>query len=76
MSDSIWPYWKLAEKPQEGVYEVVMLAGLQTSSPAIPTDERVIYVCKSLEGGLNIAFSYKEITRRAVIPCRKNGERQ
>ncbi len=73
MSDSTWPYWKLAAEPEAGIYKVIMFAGLETANAAIGPEEKALYVCKSLNGHLNIAFSYKAVMDRRVIQCDKDG---
>lgn len=74
MSDSVWLWWKFADRPEDGVYEVLMFAGLETSNENVRLEEKTLYVCKSLEGGLTIAFSYQEIMNKTMIQCRKNGD--
>lgn len=44
-----------------------MFAGLKTSNPNIGTSEKVLYVCKSLNGYLNIAFSWDAISKREIV---------
>ena len=67
MSDSIWPWWIVAKEPDGGVYQVQMIAGLETSNPNVGPHEKVLYVCKSLNGYLNNAFSWDAVSKREIV---------
>jgi hypothetical protein len=56
MGTSLPTYWHKPNDPDEGIFRLVMLTGWEIGGD--PANRKVLYVCKSLSGGLNEAFEW------------------
>lgn len=63
----LWPWYKFADQPEAGIYELVMLAGLDSSVIDVPDRDRTLYICRSVNGFLNEAFPISAIMGGKVI---------
>jgi hypothetical protein len=63
----LWPWYKFADQPEAGVYELVMLAGLDHRVIDINDRDRTLLVCKSVNGFLNEAFPISAIMGGKVV---------
>lgn len=61
MSENLPQYYRNANDPNAGVYRLKMLARFQPD-PDKPKIRHVLYVCESVDGGLNEAFSTAQLT--------------
>jgi hypothetical protein len=63
MGDSLPQYYRNANEPKDGVYRLKMLAGFQPDANDDPEVRHVLYVCESVDGGLNEAFSTEQLAQ-------------
>lgn len=61
MSDTLPQYYRKADG-DDGVFKLVMLASYDIDGD--PKQNRALYVCKHLGGGLNEAFSSKDLAEK------------
>ena len=63
----IWPWYTVPEEGGDSIYELIDIAGLTAMSIDIPRSDKVILVCKSVDGFLNLAFPMSAIDGKKVL---------